>query len=514
MPWSGPWAEVHCCAWRSVTTPNPKPIISSIPRVAGLQLWRPSRVNGSLRPKACRLEAWRKNGPIFSVCMRRISGRSPRSLPTCCVKPKPITPPIGWMTLCASQWSATPAVGATWRQSCAPGRKKGEMSKIDETLKKMAAGISKTTTPNTPNTDPGPPSRDLPGDPNCPHCGGVGFLRFEGALGHPNFGKLEICTCRRTHGSQEIHPRLFSMSNLQELRHLTFDSFQSRGHIGLPPRQADSLEQALTHAQHFARTLNGWLMLQGGYGCGKTHLAAAIANFAVELGVPTLFITVPDMLDSLRFAYGDEEVDFEERFDEIRQAQLLILDDFGTQNATPWAQEKLFQIINYRYINRLPLVLTTNLAIGDVEGRIRSRLQDPELVTRVMILAPDYRNPTDDTNEDDLSAFPKLRNCTFSSFESRRKEGLLAEQAQSLEKAFKFARDFAEQPRGWLILIGPPRCGKTHLAAAIANHQRELGLPYKFSVVPDFLDYLRAAFSPESSVSVDRRFQEGRRVPL
>ena len=82
--------------------------------------------------------------------------------------------------------------------------------------------------------------------------------------------------------------------------------------------------------------------------------------------MPTLFITVPDLLDSLRFAYQSTEATFEQRFEQIRQAPLLVLDDFGTQNATAWAQEKLFQIINYRYINRLPLVITTNLALdGD-----------------------------------------------------------------------------------------------------------------------------------------------------
>ena len=49
-----------------------------------------------------------------------------------------------------------------------------------------------------------------------------------------------------------------------------------------------------------------------------------------------------------------EDVTFEERFEQIRQAPLLVLDDFGTQSATEWAREKLFQILNYRYINRLP----------------------------------------------------------------------------------------------------------------------------------------------------------------
>ena len=235
------------------------------------------------------------------------------------------------------------------------------------------------------------------GDPNCPHCGGLGYLRIEVPLGHPDFGKLQICTCRQGRVSQQVHRRLFALSNLDELCHLTFENFQPRGRIGLRPLQADSLERAYNHARQFAQSLNGWLFIQGPYGCGKTHLAAAIANFAVGLGVPTLFLTIPDLLDSLRFAWEDPEATFEQRFEEIRRAPLLVLDDFGTQNATAWAQEKLFQILNHRYINRLPTVVTTNLDLLDIEDRIASRLKDPELVVYVYIDATDFRNPTDDT---------------------------------------------------------------------------------------------------------------------
>ena len=111
------------------------------------------------------------------------------------------------------------------------------------------------------------------------------------------------------------------------------------------------------------------------------------------MGVPTLFLTVPDLLDTLRYAYDSEDTTFEKRFEEIRNAQLLVLDDFGTQNATGWAQEKLFQIVNYRYINKLPTIVTSNLALDEIEERIRSRLADPELVTQVRIIAPDFRRP-------------------------------------------------------------------------------------------------------------------------
>jgi DNA replication protein DnaC len=375
--------------------------------------------------------------------------------------------------------------------------------------------MSKASSPTSSNTDQDSwRTIDTPGDPNCPDCHGLGYVRLELPVGHPEFGKAHICACRQEQVSQQVHKRLFQLSHLDELGHLTFDNFQPRGRAQLWPREAESLEIAFQISQHFAHEQNGWLLLQGDFGCGKTHLAAAIANFAVSLGVPTLFITVPDLLDALRFAFNDPEATFEERFDQIRQAPLLILDDFGTQNATPWAQEKLFQIVNYRYINHLPLVVTTNLSTGDIEERIQSRFQDPELVTRVNILAPDFRNPKSDMGHHKLSDLDKLHKCTFVSFVMRQDEELSPDITGSLEKAFNAAHRFAENPKGWIVFIGVYGCGKTHLAAAIANFRSNSASPPLFISIPDLMDHLRATFNPNSTVSLDRRFEEVRTAPL
>jgi DNA replication protein DnaC len=379
-------------------------------------------------------------------------------------------------------------------------------SRIDETLKRITENTSRVNTPTTSSTNLG--------DPNCPFCGGQGYLRADVPVGHPSFGKLEICVCRQRDVSQQVRERLYSLSRLDELKGLTFASFQPRGRKGLGEMQATSIERTFNQAQHYANQLNGWLLLQGGYGAGKTHLAAAIANFAVEMGVPTLFLTVPDLLDMLRFSYDSEDTTFEARFNEIRNATLLVLDDFGTQNATGWAQEKLFQILNYRYINKLPLVVTTNLSLDEIEARIRSRLADPELVTTSRIHAPDYRRPMDDTGHPELSSLDLMAGKTFGSFEDRAGEGLQVDELKSLQKGTKAAHAFAERPKGWLVFMGGYGSGKTHLAAAIANYRAGLGDPPLFVMVPDLLDHLRATFSPASSVAFDRRFDEIRTASL
>ncbi len=354
----------------------------------------------------------------------------------------------------------------------------------------------------------------MPGDPNCPICGGIGYLRRDLPIDHPDFGKIVPCSCRSKEITQSARARLFRMSSLDALKNLRFENFEKRGRVGLGQHQADSLENAYNQAHHFAEQRKGWLLLVGRYGCGKTHLAAAIANQTIESGIATLFLTVPDLLDWLRYAYSGTEMSFEERFEEIRESPMLILDDFGTQNATAWAQEKIFQIMNHRYINQLPTVVTSNIAISDFEGRIRSRLQDPDLVTVVKILSPDYRNPTDDTGHPELSTLGLHSRQTFGNFSLRKGENIPASGLKDLEHAYKATKDFAERPQGWLLLTGPYGCGKTHLAAAIGNYQAGMGIPPLMVSVPDLLDHLRATFSPHSPVSLDRRFEEVRKSQL
>jgi DNA replication protein DnaC len=350
----------------------------------------------------------------------------------------------------------------------------------------------------------------MPGDPNCPICGGIGWLRQDLPIDHPDFGKIVPCSCRAEEVTQSARSRLYRMSSLDALKDLRFDNFEKRGRVGLGQLQADSLENAYNQAKTFAENREGWLLMMGRYGCGKTHLAAAIANAAIEANVATLFLTVPDLLDWLRYAYAGSDMSFEDRFEEIREIPLLILDDFGTQNATAWAQEKIFQIINHRYINQLPTVVTSNMLIDDFEGRVRSRIQDPNLVTVVKILAPDYRNPTDDTGHPELSSLALHSRQTFGNWSMRKNERISQDGLKDLKNAFEAARDFAEHPRGWLLLTGPYGCGKTHLAAAIGNYQASMGFPPLMVSVPDLLDHLRATFSPNSTVSLDRRFEEVR----
>jgi DNA replication protein DnaC len=156
------------------------------------------------------------------------------------------------------------------------------------------------------------------------------------------------------------------------------------------------MDAAYRLAFDFAKNPEGWLVFMGETGCGKTHLAAAIVNFRYEIGKPAMFIVVPDFLDHLRSAFSpDSKVSYDQFFESVKTAPLLVLDDFGEQSTNPWVKEKLFQLINYRYNSRLPTVVTTRLSLdeimAEVDGSISSRLVDRKVSVTFAIIAPDYR---------------------------------------------------------------------------------------------------------------------------
>lgn len=351
-------------------------------------------------------------------------------------------------------------------------------------------------------------------DPSvCPICHGAGYVVYDVPVGHPDFGRPQPCRCTLQIQASDHAAQLRTLSNVSHLQRLVFERFLPEG-IGLSTERRRSLRAAYEHARRYAEHPENWLVLHGGVGTGKTHLAAAIANERLAHNEPVLFVVVPDLLDTLRSAFSPtSETTFDERFEQVRSAPLLVLDDLGAHSTTPWAQEKLYQIINFRYNTRLPTVITTNYRLDEIDERVRSRLTDPEISTVIEINAPDFRAGKD-TSDLGLSSLVMHEDQTWASFDLRTHE-LPAEQRESLRRALAAAQRYADDPSGWLVFTGPYHCGKTHLAAAIALERKAAQADYPlFVFVPDLLDFLRAAFNPASNLSLDRRFEQVKKAGL
>ena len=241
----------------------------------------------------------------------------------------------------------------------------------------------------------------------------------------------------------------------------------------------------------------------------KTHIAAAVANYCIGLRVRTFFMVVPDLLDHLRATFGpNSEVTYDELFEQVRNVPLLVLDDLGAQTSSPWATEKLYQVLNHRFNAQLPTVITMNMSLDRLDESLQSRLTDPALST---VIEVERRSSV-------LSSMDSLRlalpsGMTFETFKPGGR-GLRGNAKLNLEGAYRAAINFAESLDGWMVLMGPSGRGKTHLAASIAHYHRSRGKEGLFIVVPDLLDYLRSTYALDAKITYDALFNKVRTVAL
>ncbi len=345
------------------------------------------------------------------------------------------------------------------------------------------------------------------GEEACPICGGAGFVHPLLSSGEPDFSQVVPCRCRREQLQWEKRQYIQKYSNLGFLSRLTFDSLSPEGKKD-DAVSRECFTRAYQVAKAFADNPQGWLLLFGPGGCGKTHLACAIANHRLNQGQSAFYIGVADLMDHLRSAFSPtSDITYDELFEHVKNTPLLVLDDLGTGGATSWAKEKLEQLLNHRFNARLATVITTDVPMEKLDERLRGHFGDNEFCQVCIV--------EQKSSLERLGKLPPglLRNMIFDNFDYKRLN-LSLEQRQNLQQAFNLAVDFARNPEGWLVLQGVNGCGKTHLAASIANYRSSQGKPTFFVVVPELLDHLRSTFSPESKVPYDEFFEQIKQTPL
>ncbi len=162
--------------------------------------------------------------------------------------------------------------------------------------------------------------------------------------------------------------KLFKMSRMgQRFRDRTFDNFK------VTKDTQKAFKTSLEYANNFNefRKTGVGLFFTGPVGTGKTHLAASIAQHLINELTPVIFGNVTTLLGRIRETYSSGSQESEhEIMDSLINADLLIIDDLGKEQTTDWVLEKLYTIINARYEDCKPLIVTTNLSVNDLEDKI------------------------------------------------------------------------------------------------------------------------------------------------
>lgn len=137
-----------------------------------------------------------------------------------------------------------------------------------------------------------------------------------------------------------------------------------------------------------------FLVLVGGYGLGKSHLAAGVLRAAYEQhNIRGQFLSMPAFMDRLRDAQSETTEETPEGLQRwLEGLPLVVMDDLGKDKQTEWVSGRLYRAINHRYGAGLPTVITINPEEwGGLDGAVRSRLMDTRTSVVVEIQGRDRR---------------------------------------------------------------------------------------------------------------------------
>ncbi len=196
----------------------------------------------------------------------------------------------------------------------------------------------------------------------CPTCGDTGFV------------DTKMCACMRRalvlagYESSGIG----ALIKTQSFDNFSLEYYRSDGGNYEGVRRA--FQNLRAFAEGFDRDTYRNHLLIGGTGLGKTHLSTSVAKTVIERGFDVLYVTATGLLadfEAKRFGNGAAPKHEVERY---WDAELLIIDDLGTEIVNQFTLSCVYDVINERINRRRSTIINTNLSKKDLEARYNERI--------------------------------------------------------------------------------------------------------------------------------------------
>ena len=179
-----------------------------------------------------------------------------------------------------------------------------------------------------------------------------------------------LCQCEKERREAEDAARK-EQERLVKIRRLKANALQDKALLAYTFAADDGNNPAMKYARRYVehwpqmKERGQGLLLWGGVGTGKTFAAACIAHALTEQGVPVLMTNFSKILNSLSGMFSEDRNKYLASFNHF---SLLIIDDLGIERNSEYALEQVYNVVDSRYLSRLPFIITTNLLLAELQA--------------------------------------------------------------------------------------------------------------------------------------------------
>ncbi len=191
----------------------------------------------------------------------------------------------------------------------------------------------------------------------CAECKDTGWIMVEDG----GQGTAKRCRCR---AGEQIGMLIKKSELPEEFFANDFNSFDDRNH----PQLAKAKSMAVRYAETFNEIEHeryNSILFCGQVGSGKTHLGTAICSRLIDSGIVVMYMPYRNAVTKIKQLVTDE-VGYGNELDRYRKARVLYVDDLFKGKLTDADVNIIYEIVNYRYMNKLPLIISTEKSIGDL----------------------------------------------------------------------------------------------------------------------------------------------------